>query len=78
MLQHSDHWWRLLKRFKCNRAIYGRLIAEGSDEVEETELAGDVIEVTIPLQCLVKDSKLLLQEASKVNKFEENGTGSVC
>nr|CAD7411147.1 unnamed protein product [Timema cristinae] len=48
------------------KALYGRLSAtegggEGDGE-EETE----VIEVMIPLQCLVKDSKLVLHEASKV------------
>nr|CAD7198334.1 unnamed protein product [Timema douglasi] len=47
------------------KALYGRLSAadgggEGDGE-EETE----VIDVMIPLQCLVKDSKLVLHEASK-------------
>lgn len=42
------------------RAIYGRLVVE-----EGTNEPDDVVDVTIPLQCLVKDSKLILQEASK-------------
>nr|CAD7440381.1 unnamed protein product [Timema bartmani] len=47
------------------KALYGRLSStegggEGDGE-EETE----VIDVMIPLQCLVKDSKLVLHEASK-------------
>lgn len=46
-----------------SRASYGQLVAEGKDEVAPPE----VVDVTIPLQCLVKDSKLILQEASKVS-----------
>lgn len=36
------------------------------DESEETAPMEDVIDVTIPLQCLVKNSKLILQQSSKV------------
>lgn len=54
------------------KALYGK-IAQVTDEV--TELAGgeniihECIDVTIPLQCLVKDSKLVLHEQSKVRKI---------
>ncbi|KAL7648908.1 UNVERIFIED_CONTAM: hypothetical protein RMT77_000842 [Armadillidium vulgare] len=47
------------------QAIYGRLVGENSEELDEKDPSNDIIEVTIPLQCLVKDSKLLLQESSK-------------
>jgi len=42
------------------RALYGKLSSEsGSQSMDEA------VEVTIPLQCLVKDSKLVLHESSK-------------
>jgi len=45
-------------------AWYGRIVHASSGD--QSESAGDeVIDVTIPLQCLVKDSKLILQEGSK-------------
>lgn len=46
------------------RASYGQLVVEGKDDLA---LSPEVVDVTIPLQCLVKDSKLILQEASKVS-----------
>ncbi|KAK8723209.1 hypothetical protein OTU49_011910 [Cherax quadricarinatus] len=44
------------------QAWYGQLVVEGS-----TEECGspEVVDVTIALQCLVKDSKLILQDSSK-------------
>ncbi|KAJ9599175.1 hypothetical protein L9F63_010352 [Diploptera punctata] len=48
------------------KALYGRLINQAESRTdEESDSADEVIDVTIPLQCLVKDSKLVLQEASK-------------
>lgn len=44
------------------QASYGQLVVEGKDDLA---LSPEVVDVTIPLQCLVKDSKLILQEASK-------------
>jgi DnaJ family protein C protein 11 len=62
------------------KALYGRHVnvadvsrrdsgEEGGIETGTTadpEDLDEVIDVTIPLQCLVKDSKLILHEASKV------------
>jgi DnaJ family protein C protein 11 len=62
------------------KALYGRLtniadVSRRETEDEEGREAGttadpeyvdEVIDVTIPLQCLVKDSKLVLHESSKV------------
>ncbi|MCL4128914.1 UNVERIFIED_CONTAM: hypothetical protein GTU68_050335 [Idotea baltica] len=47
------------------QSLYGRLVGEGNEPASDFDASDDVIEVTIPLQCLVKDSKLLLQESSK-------------
>ncbi|KAK4326997.1 hypothetical protein Pmani_002515 [Petrolisthes manimaculis] len=41
---------------------YGQLVAEGKDE---EALSPEVVDVTIQLQCLVKDSRLILQDSSK-------------
>ncbi|XP_031344930.1 dnaJ homolog subfamily C member 11-like [Photinus pyralis] len=41
-----------------NKALYGKILNEKSESEE-------VINVTIPLQCLVRDSKLVLYEQSK-------------
>uniref|UniRef100_A0A3P9HJ56 DnaJ homolog subfamily C member 11 n=2 Tax=Oryzias TaxID=8089 RepID=A0A3P9HJ56_ORYLA len=43
-------------------AWYGKFVSETSQKQEKAR----VIDVTVPLQCLVKDSKLILTEASKV------------
>lgn len=50
------------------KALYGRFVYP-QDAMEEATNGhrDDVIDVTIPLQCLVKDSKLVLHNASKVN-----------
>uniref|UniRef100_A0A8C7Z847 DnaJ homolog subfamily C member 11 n=1 Tax=Oryzias sinensis TaxID=183150 RepID=A0A8C7Z847_9TELE len=51
---------------KCGLIIlnawYGKFVSETSQKQEKAR----VIDVTVPLQCLVKDSKLILTEASKV------------
>lgn len=43
-------------------AWYGKFVNDKSRKNEKVK----VIDVTVPLQCLVKDSKLILTEASKV------------
>ncbi|XP_060926457.1 dnaJ homolog subfamily C member 11-like [Limanda limanda] len=43
-------------------AWYGKFVSDTSQKQEKAK----VIDVTLPLQCLVKDSKLILTEASKV------------
>lgn len=43
-------------------AWYGKFVNDKSKKSEKVK----VIDVTVPLQCLVKDSKLILTEASKV------------
>ena len=54
------------------KALYGHFInpVETRSEEEESTTVDEVIDVMIPLQCLVKDSKLILQEASKVNVIQ--------
>lgn len=42
-------------------AWYGKFVNDKSKKSEKAK----VIDVTVPLQCLVKDSKLILTEASK-------------
>lgn len=44
-------------------AWYGKFVSETSQKQEKAK----VIDVTVPLQCLVKDSKLILTESSKVS-----------
>lgn len=46
-------------------AWYGKFVNDNSRKNEKVK----VIDVTVPLQCLVKDSKLILTEASKVHSF---------
>lgn len=46
-------------------AWYGKFVTDNSRKHERAR----VIDVTVPLQCLVKDSKLILTEASKVKHF---------
>lgn len=43
-------------------AWYGKFVTDNSRKHERAK----VIDITVPLQCLVKDSKLILTEASKV------------
>lgn len=45
-------------------AWYGTFVSDTSQKQEKAK----VIDVTVPLQCLVKDSKLILTEASKVRQ----------
>lgn len=45
-------------------AWYGKFVNDKSKKNEKVK----VIDVTVPLQCLVKDSKLILTEASKVQR----------
>ena len=49
------------------KALYGRFVYPQQDRTASEEPAhrDEVIDVTIPLQCLVKDSKLVLHNASK-------------
>lgn len=44
------------------KALYGRWL-----DLSHRDLGDAITDVTIPLQCLVRDSKLILHEASKVN-----------
>lgn len=46
------------------KAVYGRWL-----DLSQRDLSDALTDVTIPLQCLVKDSKLILHEASKVCLF---------
>lgn len=46
-------------------AWYGKFVSDTSQKQEKAK----VIDVTVPLQCLVKDSKLILTESSKVCVF---------
>lgn len=52
------------------KSIYGRWL-----DLSHRDLGDAITDVTIPLQCLVRDSKLILQEASKVgvlqNRFQK-------
>lgn len=43
------------------KSIYGRWL-----DLKNRDLEDAITDVTIPLQCLVRDSKLILHEASKV------------
>ncbi|CAH0556461.1 unnamed protein product [Brassicogethes aeneus] len=45
------------------KAIYGKLIDTNAQG--DTELSNEVIDVTVPVQCLVKDSKLVIYEHGK-------------
>lgn len=47
-------------------AWYGKFVNDKSRKSEKVK----VIDVTVPLQCLVKDSKLILTEASKVQQHQ--------
>ncbi len=48
-------------------AWYGKLVSiQASTEDGANQLDNNVIDVTVPLQCQVKESKLLLTDVSKV------------
>ena len=47
------------------QAKYGRLISSSESVTSDSWDQSEVIDVTVPLQCLVKDSKLILYEPSK-------------
>lgn len=54
-------------------AWFGKFVTDNSRKHERAK----VIDVTVPLQCLVKDSKLILTEATKVRKCSrENATAA--
>jgi hypothetical protein len=48
------------------KSIYGRWL-----DLSHRDLGDAITDVTIPLQCLVRDSKLILQEASKVGILQD-------
>uniref|UniRef100_A0A3P8S4J4 DnaJ homolog subfamily C member 11 n=1 Tax=Amphiprion percula TaxID=161767 RepID=A0A3P8S4J4_AMPPE len=56
MQKHSYSWCLIILN-----AWYGKFVSDTSQKQEKAK----VIDVTVPLQCLVKDSKLILTEASK-------------
>jgi DnaJ family protein C protein 11 len=69
------------------KALYGRVVnvtvstsGTGAGSSTEPEYLDEVIDVMIPLQCLVKDSKLVLHEASKVCcvKLKESCSSTGC
>ncbi|KAJ8960802.1 hypothetical protein NQ318_020098 [Aromia moschata] len=48
------------------KAVYGRLFAEASGQGQgDMELSNEVLDVTVPVQCLVKDSKLTIHDRTK-------------
>lgn len=49
-------------------AIYGKIDDEFKSD-SNTTTSNHVIDVKIPLQCLVKDSKLIIQENGKVRNL---------
>lgn len=53
------------------KALYGRFVYPQQDRAttEESGHRDEMIDVTISLQCLVKDSKLILHKASKVGSY---------
>lgn len=44
-------------------AVYGKI---SDDSSSSSNIDDNLIDVTVPLQCLVKDGKLILQESGKV------------
>lgn len=55
-------------------AWYGKFVTDNSRKHERAK----VIDVTVPLQCLVKDSKLILTEATKVIKCKACKLLNIC
>lgn len=55
-------------------AWYGKFVNDNSRKNEKVK----VIDVTVPLQCLVKDSKLILTEASKVRSCADKAQAQMC
>lgn len=47
-------------------ALYGKLAGISGPADDQLHSSEEVIDVTIPVQCLVKDSKLVIYESSKV------------
>lgn len=47
-------------------ALYGKIVDNHNSDASRSDI-GSVIDVKIPLQCLVKDSKLIIQDSGKVN-----------
>lgn len=48
------------------KALYGNTSPEGLENGSINSLNNYEIDVTIPLQCLIKNSKLVLQDSTKV------------
>nr|CAI5854429.1 unnamed protein product [Callosobruchus analis] len=46
------------------KAIYGKIVKDANQQ-GDMEMSNDVVDVTIPVQCLVKDSKLVIHERTK-------------
>ncbi|CAH1183672.1 unnamed protein product [Phaedon cochleariae] len=47
------------------KAIYGRIMRDTNQQHGDAELSSEVLDVTIPVQCLVKDSKLVIHDRTK-------------
>lgn len=47
------------------RALYGKLLTETTNDYNAATASAEIIDVTIPIQCLVKNSNLVLYEQSK-------------
>lgn len=62
MTQHADRIMFPGSGLIILNAWYGKFVTDNSQRHERAK----VIDVTVPLQCLVKDSKLILTEATKV------------
>ncbi|KAL1116760.1 hypothetical protein AAG570_005232, partial [Ranatra chinensis] len=46
-------------------AVYGKLGSSGEGSAANQQQQDEIVDVTIPLQCLVKDSKLVIYESTK-------------
>jgi DnaJ family protein C protein 11 len=47
------------------KAIYGKIVTDPNEQ-GDNEVTNEVLDVTIPVQCIVKDSKLVMHENTKV------------